>query len=165
MTLAWPVVPFFPWWFKSGLEKQRCFNSFHFLSCSGVFFPLHFLLHLKKHKPQNILPAAQATTDQRIPRNGFRWERNTCIFYVAVANRGEFRAERQVWEACSVAWEGIVSHYHSSLNPRHCPANRNVEGHVYGRGGLFNLPPWPRGFWFRRRQELYRIPRIQLVHP
>lgn len=91
------------------------------------FFPLHFLLHLKKHKTQNILPAAQAMTDQRIPRNGFWWERNTCIFYVAVANREEFRAGRQVWEACSVAWEGIVSHYHSSLNPRHCPANRNVE--------------------------------------
>lgn len=55
MTLAWPVVPFFPWWFKSGLEKQRCFNSFHFLSCSGlVFFPPSFSPALKKTQNPKI---------------------------------------------------------------------------------------------------------------
>lgn len=53
MTLAWPVVPFFPWWFKRGLEKQRCFNSFHFLSCS-VFLSPSFSPVLKKNTKPKI---------------------------------------------------------------------------------------------------------------
>lgn len=59
MTLAWPVVPFSPWWFKSSLEKQRCFNSFHFLS-SSVFLSPSFSPALKK-PPQNPKYSSSST--------------------------------------------------------------------------------------------------------
>lgn len=86
-------------------------------------------------------------------------EEDVHFFYVAAGNRQEFRAGRQVWKTSSMAWVGIMSHYDSSLHPRHWPANRDVE-----EEGFFNLS-LASGFWSRKRQKLYRIPRIQLVNP